>query len=50
MVGKISPNNSPVDIGRDVYGALEYMIGSFDELRIYNRALSDNEIKNLSIN
>ena len=38
------PNSMPLEIGRDMPGGLEYFAGSFDELRIYNRALSDREV------
>lgn len=38
------PNSMPLEIGRDLPGGLEYFAGSFDELRIYNRALSDREV------
>lgn len=37
-------NNMPLEIGRDMPGALEYMDGSLDDLRIYNRSLSDQEV------
>jgi len=37
-------NSMPMDIGRDLPGGLEYFAGSLDELRIYNRALNDQEV------
>jgi len=37
-----------LQIGRDQPGALEYMIGEIDDIRIYNRALSQTEIIALS--
>ncbi|MFK7946822.1 MAG: LamG-like jellyroll fold domain-containing protein [Saprospiraceae bacterium] len=40
-----TPNNSALDIGRDVPGELEFFKGAFDDLRIYNRGLSEAEIK-----
>jgi hypothetical protein len=42
-----TPNDMPLDIGRDVPGSLEYFGGSMDELRIYNRALAPFEIGQL---
>ncbi|MHC4596960.1 MAG: LamG domain-containing protein [Planctomycetota bacterium] len=41
-------NDEPLQIGRDQPGALEYMIGEIDDVRIYNRALSQTEIVALS--
>ena len=40
-------NEQPMEIGRDVPSAIEYLIGSVDDLRIYNRALSEEEIEAL---
>ncbi|MEM6316484.1 MAG: LamG domain-containing protein [Bacteroidota bacterium] len=37
-------NNMPLEIGRDMPGGLEYFSGSFDDLRIFNRGLSENEV------
>ena len=37
--------NSPLIIGKDIPGLVEYANGKIDEIRIYNRALSDSEIK-----
>lgn len=39
--------NSPLEIGRDVPGAIEYTSGALDEIRIYNRALNGAEIQAL---
>ncbi|MGB1242846.1 MAG: LamG domain-containing protein [Chitinophagales bacterium] len=44
---EFEPNNSPLEIGRDVPGVMEYFHGSMDDLRIYNRALSNKEIQSL---
>ncbi|MCP4262534.1 MAG: LamG domain-containing protein [Planctomycetes bacterium] len=37
-------NDDPLQIGRDQPGALDYMIGEIDDIRIYNRPLSQEEI------
>ena len=42
----INPN-TPLEIGRDAHGPVEYMNGALDEIRIYNRALNEAEIKEL---
>ena len=44
---RFNENSSPLEIGRDVPGNTEYLHGSLDDLRIYNRALSDAEINKL---
>lgn len=44
----IKPNYSPLDIGRDDYFITEYHTGLIDDIRIYNRVLSNKEIKELS--
>lgn len=44
---EFQPNNLPLNIGRDVPGVLEFYGGAMDDLRIYNRALSSNEIQEL---
>lgn len=36
--------NSPLIIGKDIPGLVEYANGKIDDIRIYNRALSDSEI------
>ena len=43
----IQPDYSPLEFGRDFYSSTEYHIGALDEIRIYNRALSLSEIRNL---
>ena len=45
--GSASYYVNPVDIGKYSGGAGCYTEGSIDEVRIYNRALSDQEIKAL---
>ncbi|MEZ4884168.1 MAG: LamG domain-containing protein [Chitinophagales bacterium] len=44
---EFEPNSLPLEIGRDVPGVMEYFHGSMDDLRIYNRALSNQEIQSL---
>lgn len=44
--GGIDTNIMPLSIGRSGFG-LDYFIGTIDEVRIYNRSLSDNEIKSI---
>jgi len=41
---EIIPNNMAIDIGRDVPGVTEFFNGVIDEIRIYNRALNNEEI------
>ena len=46
----ISRNNAPLSIGADLFNpALVYTKQTLDELRIYNRALTDEEIQELFI-
>ncbi|MFZ4473972.1 MAG: LamG domain-containing protein [Saprospiraceae bacterium] len=45
--GKLEPNDMPLEIGRDLPGALEYYYGAMDDLRIYDQALSDYELDQL---
>jgi len=40
-------NDRPLEIGRDMPGEIEYFVGVMDELRIYNRALTDSEVLEL---
>ncbi|MGK0390340.1 MAG: hypothetical protein ACI94Y_003092 [Maribacter sp.] len=40
-------NTLPLNIGRDMPGNLEFYGGAMDDLRIYNRSLSENEIQQL---
>ena len=44
----IGPNFSPLEIGRDFFGATELHQGFLDDIRIYNKVLSDQEVKALS--
>lgn len=45
--GELQPNAMPMEIGRDIPGNMEYFVGVLDDLRIYDRALADNEIQEL---
>jgi hypothetical protein len=53
QIGKISGalpvevNDEALEIGRDQPGAVEYLNGALDEIRIYNRTLSAEEISSL---
>ena len=40
----IIPNSERLEIGRDAHGPIEWMMGCLDDLRLYNRALTDDEI------
>lgn len=42
-----SDSTQPLEIGRDYAGSMEYYNGKMDELRIYNRALTDQEVTNI---
>lgn len=42
--GTILPTNDPLEIGRDSHGPIEWFKGKLDDIRIYNRALSDAEV------
>jgi hypothetical protein len=44
LTGPINPDSKPLEIGRDVPGATEVFNGKIDDIRLYNRALSDAEI------
>lgn len=44
---KLSANSQPLYIGRDIPGTDEFFFGSMDQLQIYNRALSANEVNQL---
>lgn len=46
-ISGLGNNTRPLNIGRDVPGIVEYFDGQLDDLRIYNRALSDEEILGL---
>jgi hypothetical protein len=43
----LQPTNMPLEIGRDPTGSLDYFAGQLDKIRIYKRALSGAEIKEL---
>ncbi len=43
----ITPNDMPLEIGRDTPGGMEFFCGTMDELRIYERALTVAEINSL---
>jgi len=45
--GPISYDNKPLEIGRDVPGTTEYFYGKLDDIKIFNRALSYQEVINL---
>ena len=45
--GELRKNNLPLEIGRDMPGKLEYFYGMLDDLRIYNRALSQQELSQI---
>lgn len=47
FVCSIIPDNLPLEIGRDVPGALEVFNGVIDDIRIYDRCVSDEEINAL---
>jgi len=47
LTGPVLPDNKPLEIGRDVPGSTEYFYGKLDEVKIYNRALSYQEVINL---
>ena len=40
-------DNLPLLIGKDIPGSIEYANGKIDDIAIYNRTLTDNEIKQL---
>ncbi len=42
-------NNNPLNIGRDVDGGNEFFNGSIDDVRIYNRGLSNQEVYQLYV-
>lgn len=43
----LSKNNSPLHIGRDIPGNDEYFCGKLDDIKIYNKALSPNDISSI---
>ncbi|AFH50014.1 5'-Nucleotidase domain protein [Ignavibacterium album JCM 16511] len=47
LTGPIIPDNKPLEIGRDVPGTTEYFYGKLDDIKIFNRALTYQEVINL---
>jgi len=47
LTGPIMQDTKPLEIGRDVPGSTEYFHGKIDEIRIYNRAITEREIDSL---
>jgi len=47
LTGPISSDSRPLEIGRDVPGVTEIFNGKIDDVRIYDRALTDAEIQEL---
>lgn len=45
--GPINYDSKPLEIGRDMPGAEENFFGKIDDVKIYNRALTEVEIQNL---
>jgi hypothetical protein len=41
----MNANDLPLEIGRDTPGGMEFFCGSMDDLRIWDRALTDGELK-----
>ncbi|MCB0298255.1 MAG: LamG domain-containing protein, partial [Calditrichaeota bacterium] len=46
-IPSLAQNTQPLDLGRDLPGAIEYYNGIMDEVYLYNRALSDSEIQEI---
>jgi len=44
---KLLPNNLPLEIGRDKPGNEELMYGGLDDIRIYSRALKEDEVQQI---
>ncbi|MCX6307234.1 MAG: FG-GAP-like repeat-containing protein, partial [Bacteroidetes bacterium] len=44
----INPNSQRLEIARDAHGPVEWLNGALDEMRIYNRALTSQEVVSLS--
>lgn len=44
---KLTANNLPLLIGCDPFGGMEYFIGDMDDVRVYNRVLTEQEVKEL---
>lgn len=47
LTGEIIPNTERLEIARDAHGPIEWIKGKIDELRLYNRALSAEEVMEL---
>ena len=47
--GPIVPDDNPLTLGLETPGQTEYLHGKLDEVRIYNRALSQQEILSLNM-
>jgi hypothetical protein len=47
LTGPIEPDTKPLEIGRDVPGITEVFNGKIDDIRIYNRTLTQAEIDSL---
>lgn len=47
LIGPIISDNKPLVIGKDVPGSTEYFYGKLDDIKIFNRALTQKEILNL---
>jgi hypothetical protein len=43
----LAAHDLPLEMGRDIPGATEFLDGTLDEIRIYNRALSDRDVQRL---
>ena len=43
----LPPNNSSLVIGYDPMGGDEYFVGDMDDVRLFNRALSEKEMQEL---
>lgn len=48
--GPLKINDMPLEIGRDTPGKMEKFYGTMDDLRIYDRALNENELFGLYTN
>lgn len=47
LIGPIIPDDNPLVLGLETNGVSEYLKGKLDDIRIYNRGLSYNEIDSL---
>ncbi len=47
LTGPIQYDNKPLEIGRDVPGTTEYFYGKIDDIKIFNRALTYQEVQNI---